>query len=309
MPKYVVTLVKQSIFMLFAFSFKICLFVGKNQQCIQCRYTKSNPTCSLPFFMLQHFFPQNLFYKWKCTNKQNHNVQDVTPWACNGGRSPVLQGKGKVCVGRLQTLCFQSSVSTFTFPIRSLFLLHTSRHAHIWSLGIYSSARRPIQLREHNCPQKTLAAVLNWRIHSISTRPPFNHKVRHDSCFWGGILFFPNFRFHFQGVALRSLSGGVQTQFTDSRLQSVSVEVGECGCVNTVRSFMWAAICAPNESPAFSFRSGLLWHQRPWLIKEFKIIIRTTTEMRLGQQSGLCLSSLALPGYIQIKSPAIKISR
>lgn len=133
-PKYVVTLVKQSIFMLFAFSF-ICLFVGKNQQCIQCRYTKSNPTCRLPYFMLQRFFPQNLFYKWKCTNKQNHNVQDVTPWACNGGRSPVLQGKGKVRVGRLQTLCFQSSVSTFTFPIRSLFLLHTSRHAHIWSLA------------------------------------------------------------------------------------------------------------------------------------------------------------------------------
>lgn len=28
--------------------------------------------------------------------------------------------------------------------------------------------------------------------------------------------------------------------------------------------------------------------------------------MRLGQQSGLCLSSPALPGYLQIKSPAIK---
>lgn len=38
--------------------------------------------------------------------------------------------KEKVCGGRLQTLCFQSSFSTFTFPIRSLFLLHILTLVH-----------------------------------------------------------------------------------------------------------------------------------------------------------------------------------
>ncbi len=272
---------------------------------------KQNQTEHDVYHSRSTFFSQNLFYKWKCTNKQNHNVQDVTPWAHNGGRSPVLQGKGKVCVGRLQTLCFQRSVSTFTFPIRSLFLLHISTRVHSDThtsqvSAIYASAR--IQLHEHNCPQRT---PYIGRCSELEHQFCMNRKV--GPVFFGGkSIFSAIFGFTFKVWPCVPLA--VVFKHSSRLKAAVCVclqsmpKLGECGCVNTVGFFMCAAIFTPDELPALSFRSGL-WHQRSRLIKESQTIIRTTAEMRLGQQSGLCLSAPVLTGYVRIRSPATKTNQ
>ncbi len=292
-----------------AFSFKRCLFVRKNRHMYNA--VKQNQTEHAVYHSRSTFFSQNLFYKWKCTNKQNHNVQDVTPWAHNGGRSPVLQGKGKVCVGRLQTLCFQRSVSTFTFPIRSLFLLHISTRVHSDThtsqvSAIYASAR--IQLQWTQLSSKdSIYWPLFWTGALILYEPQSRAWF-----FLEGILFFPQFLVSPSRCGLASLGGGVQTQFPGSRLQSVSA-CSPCRNWASVDVWtQWASLCALR----FSHRWITCFEFPQWVMtskitinKSVSDIIRTTAEMRLGQQSGLCLSAPVLTGYVRIRSPATKTNQ
>ncbi len=138
-----------------------------------------------------------------------------------------------------------------------------------------------------------------------------NHKVGPDF-FWREFYFFRNFWFHLQGVALRSLGGGVQTQFQAQGcslcLPAVHAEIGQVWmCEHSGLLYVrcdfhtrWITCC---EFPQWVMTSKIT------INKESQTIIRTTAEMRLGQQSGLCLSAPVLTGYVRIRSPATKTNQ
>lgn len=129
---------------------------------------KTRPNMPFTIFHAAAVFSHKIFYKWKHTNKQNHNVQDVTPWAYNGERSSVLQGKGKVCAGDFRLFVFKAPSQPSPFPS-----VHSS---------FYTRRLACIQTRTHLKPRHTLLHVgLYNNVNVIVLK-------RHWPLFWTGAL-------------------------------------------------------------------------------------------------------------------------